>query len=223
MRRLLVIVLLAAAVLFVGTQWLDQVRASTVTPTPSGLHAFATTAPDGVFSPYPRSHPVEMKPLGDRALELAVSYFKKGFYGESALEEAGEYSMPSGVIRIVSEQVRFEASLPAGLRPDFDRTIRHEYGHAFLFDLLGDKVGFKSKRGVELFLETAKSSPSLDVAWPGGLRPVVREYRHIARNVYQAPYYTSSFAEYLAESYARYGAGQSVPPETRKFLARYVR
>ena len=223
MRRLLIILVIAGAVLLGSTSWLDTVRASTVTPTPNGLHAFAITAPDGVFSPYPKAHPIQMQPVGDHTLGLALAYLEKGVLGGPAIEEAGEYQMPSGVIKIVSEQVRFEASLPAGLRPDFDHTIRHEYGHAFLFDLMTAKVGFKTRRGVTFLTEMARSSPSLDLAWPAGLRPVIREYRHVSRAIYSDPYYTSSFDEYLAESYARYGGGQSVPPATRKFLAGYVR
>ena len=222
MRRLFVMLALVGALLLMGTTWLDSVRASTTTPTPNGLHAFATTAPGGAFSPYPKRHVVEMEPVGGRVWDLGLTYARKAVMGGGFVEEGGEYRMPSGVIRIVSEQVRFEASLPAGLRPDFDRTVRHEYGHAFLCDLLADKVGLKTKRGQQLMLETIKDSPNPDLRWPSGLGAVVREYRHVSRNVYMEPYYTSDFGEYLAESFARFGSGQSVPPETRKFLAKFV-
>ena len=223
MRRILVTLALAAAVLLAGTTWLDQVRASTTAPTSNGLHAFATTTPDGAFSPYPKNHRVQLEPVGDHALEFGLAYVKRGFSGPGSLEQAGEYRLPAGVIYILSEQVRFEASLPAGMRPDFDRTIRHEYGHAFLYDLLADKVGLSTRKGVALQRETFKASPSLSVAWPAGLRPVVQEYRKTARDIYRGTYFTSSFSEYLAESYARYCAGQSVPPQTRRFLRSFVR
>jgi len=223
MRRILVTLALTGAVLFAGTTWLDQVRASTTMPTSSGLHAFATTTPSGVFSPYPKNHRVQLEPVGDRAFEFGLAYIKRGFSGEGLVEKAGEYRLPAGVINIVSEQVRFEASLPSGMRPNFDRTIRHEYGHAFLYDLLADKVGLSTRKGIALQREANKASPSLSVAWPAGLRPVVQEYRKVARNIYQGTYYTASFSEYLAESYARYCAGQNVPPQTRTFLKSFVR
>jgi len=223
MRRLLVILVLAGVITLLSGSWLDQVRASTATPSAKGLHAFATTTPSGRFAPYPRVHKVVCVPPEGRTFAIVVDYVKSGLNGLATATRSGAFRLPSGVIHIDSDVARYESTLPAGMRPDFDHALRHEYGHAFLYDFLAAKVGYRSNAGMAVYNATATDSPSRSLSWPAGLRAVVAEYLTLSKTVYSNPYYTSSLSEYVAESYARYAMGDSIPPATKAFLSSCVR
>jgi hypothetical protein len=223
MRRLLVTMVLVGTVVLLPASWLDQVRASTALPSDAGLHAFATTAPSGRMAPYPRIHHVICTPMRGRTFAIALDYFEDGFKEVGTATRSGAFKLGSGVIQIDSEAARFEASLPAGMRPDFDATLRHEYGHAFFYDLLADKTGYQTNAGQAVYRASASHTPSVSLAWPLGLKAVVAEYRRQPPTIYGQPYFTSNFAEYFAESYARFVAGRSVPPATHAFFTRFAR
>lgn len=127
-----------------------------------------------------------------------------------------EYDPEADEIRIIGEQVQYEATLPEPLRGGFYSVVRHEYGHAAFFDwLAAERVD--PVVGNKILLAEPDTPPRREMV-PESLHEVMGEWSRQSRMVYGDPYFMSNFAEYIAESYARVLGGRTVPPATREFL-----
>jgi hypothetical protein len=137
--------------------------------------------------------------------------------GRNLAQRGGNFDPATGRITILSEDARFEAGLPSPLQPHFRHVLRHEYGHALLFDWLQATVGPERSRA--FFEATGVGGVPRQDAYPVALQPVIREFQALRRGtVYGDTYFTTTFDEYVAESYARYLDGDKVPPAARGFL-----
>lgn len=99
--------------------------------------------------------------------------------------------------------------------------LAHEYGHALTADTLtvyenGDMTA-ATKVLFDEVLDFGRTNDTREL--PTQLREVAREYQEVPENIYGSTYYTERLTEYLAQSFARYCSGQSVPPVTEKWLA----
>ena len=231
MKRYLIVACVLVVAVAGVTLLLEQLRARTPLPTQAQLYRMATESPHGRFTKVPRQHKVVVAPEDANALQLALRYYQRSQGGRIA-ERAGDFDEGRGVITILSEEARYEANLPPWLRPNFDHTVRHEYGHAFLDDLL------KGMPSTPPPSEAPKTTPVTRLAFlpygadsdskpdptlPAILQPVVHEFHHAPRDIYGSPYYTSTFGEFIAESYARFCEGRYVPRVTAAFLSREAR
>jgi hypothetical protein len=99
--------------------------------------------------------------------------------------------------------------------------LAHEYGHALTADALtvyenGDMTAATNV----LFDEVLDFNRTSDVReLPAQLRDVAAEYQSVDPDIYGSTYYTERLTEYLAQSFARYTAGQTVPPVVGEWLA----
>jgi hypothetical protein len=215
--RTAILVLLLVA----GVHW-----AATTKPTPPALaqedyHRLATQSEHGVFGRYPEPRRVEVTPVDKTYLQLAAEYVKQAAAREGVV--AGQYDDVTRTVRVTSEFVYVAAGLPEEMRGLFTRTLRHEYGHAFAEDILKTECAIQADPSGEMFLAYTESGAPrnaanmLDHVSPE-LRPVVDDWHQVPANVYGRQYYTMTFGEYLAESYARFLNGDPVPDATRRFL-----
>ncbi len=186
-------------------------------PSQVRMYELASTSPQGRFRTLPKAHTVRVTHVDKTALDLLVGYIvKRG--APVVAEKAGNFDSKTGVIRILSEELRWEASLPEGMRPNFDHTLRHEYGHAFLNDFLKAAAGGDQRLAATLSVMPYQTASAKAADWPGALVPLLEEYRKTPKTVFGSAYYTSTFGEYFAESYARFCEGKEVPAATRKFF-----
>jgi hypothetical protein len=65
----------------------------------------------------------------------------------------------------------------------------------------------------------AKLEPT---AYPEDLELVIAEYNAAPATLYGPRYFTATFDEYMAQSYARYVAGDRIPKYTKAFIEKAV-
>jgi hypothetical protein len=111
------------------------------------------------------------------------------------------------------------------IRSAGDLTLAHEYGHALLQDLIVQHTG-EGSQSLAVFQRLAETGRTTDPsAVPEWLRNVFDEYRRLPADPYGDTYYSTSFNEYFAESFAWTADrdGMNVAPETLAFLANLER
>lgn len=214
MKKQLVVWLVIGVVVVGGLTLLETRRADNRKLSAAMLHQIATKTPEGTFGTYPKVHKVVCANCDKSGVQILADTIKTGGV---VSQGAGRYDSNTGKITMVADEIRWEASLPAGMRPNFEHALRHEYGHAFLDDWL-KAVGGGADSGKKLaFLPYTEGGAAVG-NYPKNLRPVFREFRGINPNIYGVAYYTSTFGEFMAESYARFCEGKDVPPATTAFL-----
>lgn len=183
----------------------------------STWYTLATSASTGSLAPLPAEHDVVVQPLAESPIEVLVRYLPKPLGRGNGPELQGEFDPGTGKIMITGPLARLQATLPfRWMQPLFIRTLRHEYGHAFLADWL---EAHKIRASKDPYLPYTPSGKKADLGTvPADLRPLVTEYRAQPKKLYDQTYLMSSFDEYFAESYQRYVAGDTVPPKMRAFL-----
>ncbi len=213
--RVLVLVAVATALLWAATNRPPPSRL-----TQQGYRELATTSQYGVFGTYPKLRRVVVEPVKKTYVSLAIDYAQTSF--SHALVAGGDYECRTRTVCILSEFVRAEAGLPDRLRPQFVHALRHEYGHALVEDLL--KIKFAGRRvGNELYPafdeanKPRQTSQELTVISPV-LKPVVKEWLNAPPTLYGLEHNTETLNEFVAESYARFMEGKSIPDATRRFL-----
>ncbi|HSK47231.1 MAG TPA: hypothetical protein VLA05_04400 [Coriobacteriia bacterium] len=180
------------------------------------LHRIATHSESAVMKPLPRLHRVVIEPVSPgEVLDATVAYLPQPGNEGTQFEVQGLYDPLSEEIHITGVLVRIQASFAKPwIQPLFRQTLRHEYGHAFLYDWTKDHGWIGTALG-----EFGRTQGSIDPSeFPSALRGVVIEYQRVDSEVYGSSYFTSSFNEYVAESYARYLDGEDVPPHVRRLL-----
>jgi hypothetical protein len=221
-RRYLITAIVVVAAVAGLAMSVDALRSRAPRLTQAQLYLLATSSPSGRFSRFPAPHRVQIAHVDENTVQLALYYVIKSRGLPATTETAGRFDSDSGVVNILSKEVSFEASLPAGMRPDFEHTLRHEYGHAFLHDwlLAHDDSG---ARGTQLAELTRATNVQEDAGRSATVRSVLREYRTVRPTIYGDTYFTSTFGEFVAESYAYYCEGRNVPSSTAAFLASCIR
>lgn len=183
-------------------------------------YQLATRSQYGIFSQYPKLRQVQAAQVDQTYLALAINYVKQATSHKAV--EAGKYDTKTRTVSILSEFVRAEAGLPTQLQPQFIHILRHEYGHALVEDLLKVKYPGEARGGEKYAAFDAvnepKESSNVLGAVPPALKPVVKDWMKAPDDIYGMDHNTETFNEYLAESYARFMDGQSIPAETRHFL-----
>lgn len=197
--------------LVVASLWVLHNLQDPASMSQEGWHYLGTGMSGAMMHPYPKVHKVVVQPLEKSTAEVLLGYIAGGTTVE------GEYDPNTGTIRIVGDLSRLQAGLPGPLQPTFRHTLRHEYGHAFLED-------YCRAKGMDpmspSFLACAQPGSHLDPKdFPRKLRPVLAAYRSASSDIYGMDYFTSTFEEFFAESYARYVAGDSIPGGVRSFFA----
>jgi len=168
------------------------------------------------MKPLPRLHQVVIEPVSPReVLDATVAYLPQPGTEDTQYEVQGLYDPLSEEIHITGVLVRIQASFAnPWIQPLFRQTLRHEYGHAFLYDWTKDRGWIGTTLGA-----FGATQSSIDPGeFPASIRRVVIEYQSVDSDVYGSTYFTSNFNEYMAESYARYLNGEEIPPQVRRFL-----
>ena len=182
-------------------------------------YQLATRSQYGVFSTYPKPRRVVTDPVHKTYLGLAIDYAKSV---NNRQVECGGYDCRTRTVCIKNEFVCAEAGLPDKLRPQFVHALRHEYGHALTQDLLTVKYAAKpmANKSYQTLDEANQpreiSRVSVLVAPP--LKPVVKDWQAAPSTIYGLEHNTDCFSEYLAESYARFLEGKTIPDATKRFL-----
>lgn len=215
LKRLLLAFVAVAAIVW-AFEWLDANRADPEEFSQEYLHSRATVSEHVDFSEWVSQRPVVVQAPEQTGWELLREYAYRVAMRQPMGGVQGEYDRQEDEIRILGDEVRYEATLPEPLRANFYHTLRHEYGHAAFFDW-ADEQDLDSETTVLISL-SQPNSPPRDELLPTRLRPVVREWTALETTVYGDPYFMSNFAEYIAESYARVMAGRPVPPRTWAFV-----
>lgn len=101
-----------------------------------------------------------------------------------------------------------------------ERILVHEFGHAVTFDAVvlycdGD-VHEAIRITFDTLMDFDRESDASEL--PTALRDVAIEYQAIPTEVYGNAYYTERLSEYIAQSFALYTAGQTVPPVVGEWL-----
>ena len=209
--------LVAALVLVGGLSWLWTNRVEPQELSQDYLHSLGTRSEHAAMRPLPRKREVIIEPVEDADwVSMVGAYLPPPFGSGGQPSVQGMYDPINRRIMITGTISRLQSTLPSGLlQGTFRRTLRHEYGHAFIRDWLAQE-GLDGPPFPELRAPASRVNPQ---DFPERLRPVVREYkRAVEDNVYGSAYFTSSLDEYLAESYARYLEGMEVPPRTRQLF-----
>lgn len=180
------------------------------------LYVRGTESEHADFSAWVKKRPVRIASSERRAVDVVSEYARRVMSGEVVGGVQGEYDTETGEIRILGDEVRIEAAFPEPLRANLYHTVRHEYGHAAMFQWL-DEQGIDPADAAAIGLSALDGTPVPD-RWPAEIVAVVQETATLESDVYGHPYLTSNLAEYLAESYARVLEGDHVPPRTRRFV-----
>jgi hypothetical protein len=146
-------------------------------------------------------------PMARTVVTSTTVDLKANDYAANYSEEAvGGYLWGTGVI-----VVKPEAS---------QMVLAHEYGHALTYEYLVSISGNDMTAATsELFGSVLDFGRTSDISeLPTALRDVATEYQSTDPDIYGSTYYTERLTEYLAQSFARYCSGQSVPPVTEKWL-----
>jgi len=98
--------------------------------------------------------------------------------------------------------------------------LRHEYGHALLFDVLVRECGGDIADALRLDESVVASfSRTSDITTlPTDLRAIAREYQSQPTTIYGNRHFTTTFGEYVAQSFSRYCAALIVPVTTAAWL-----
>lgn len=180
----------------------------TGTPAPIGYRTLAGA--DREFYPMPYARTVD-RTAGTSGADRRVT--ARGSGGGS-LGFLGYYSVAEGGIRL-------HPDLPEASE---ERTVLpHEYGHAFTQDFLcGESRDAGQLEAYRDALARAVRGCGEDAGngLPPALGPVLRDYLAAEADLYdRGGYFTSSFDEYLAESYRRMLRGDGrAPAATREFF-----
>jgi hypothetical protein len=210
---LVVLSVLGAVIAF--PRWYGESRARASDLNQAQLYEWGTTGSDIEFEDV-RQRLVIVPPVEDNSREITMSYLARLFGTPATCSVVGTFDPRTGHIEIVGRPERFEARLPGKYKPNFYRTLRHEYGHAAFFQWAhANGIYPSSPRFVPLGDEAAEPNPK---DYPPKLQRVVREWSEQPEKLYGHPYLTSTFIEYIAESYAQLLDGNKVPPSTRRFL-----
>lgn len=214
MPRWAIVYIVVIALLVGGVYAVDFLRADPALVSQSTWHREGTSSAEGTFHPLPWPRRVVVARDPDPLRGHIARHLQQREAGTLS-EATGRFDAAQGRIVVLSEEARTEAGLPQAFHFVLRPAIRHEYGHALLYDWLAAEVG--EDDAVTLYGWSSTPRPP---AWvfPAAIRPVVDEYREIPHGVYGLDYYTSTMSEYLAESYARVLAGEHVPPATKRFL-----
>jgi hypothetical protein len=110
------------------------------------------------------------------------------------------------------------------LKPNATANIlRHEFGHALLADALvvyhdGDMAAATKTLLLkdDAVVNFGRTSDINDL--PEALREVATEYQSVPENIYGSTYYTERLTEYIAQSFAGFCGGHSVPPVVGAWL-----
>lgn len=217
MRRIWGFVRIAFLVALAGAAvWVWSAKKDPATLSQDYLYGVATCSSCAKMGDLPKQRDVEIESLtGAQWPAVLISYLPPPIGSGGKAEQQGLYDAQKQRIKITGQLARLQASLPdARMQPIFRHTLRHEYGHALLEDWSD-----AHKLDDELYLAYGESADELAPgAYPKKLRPVVKEYREVGKNVYGYEYFTASFDEFFAESYARYMDGLEVPPHAKEFL-----
>lgn len=195
-------------------------------PTQTEMLRMATRSETVAFSRLPHPHKVSIEMPTGTILEVGQHYL--GMMARGQMQEQAAYFDPSNSsITISSEELRLEGTMPDSMRPNLRHALRHEYGHAFLYDMLVERhggQGNESKAAYESSLINAirQGRPEPPPALPSDMHPLLAEYAGADPTVYGSPYLTSSFGEYFAESYARVLEGKPVPAQTKAWFLKYA-
>jgi hypothetical protein len=215
LKKQLIFWVVIAGLIVGGLALLETRRIDTAKLDQAALYKIATTSPEGRFAKYPKLHPVSCPACPESGLQILASAVTKGRV--AAAQGAGNYDSNTGKIKMVADEIRWEASLPKGFRPNFEHALRHEYGHALLDDWL--KGAAQASAGGRQLAYLPYTEGTNDTgSYPKVLRPVLTEYHTVKPDIYGAVYYSSTFGEYMAESYARFCEGKSVPQGIAGFL-----
>ena len=101
-----------------------------------------------------------------------------------------------------------------------ERVLVHEYGHAATFDALVADCGDTHEAiriTFDVLMDFDRDSDVSEL--PASLREVATEYQSVPVNIYGSTYYMERLTEYIAQSFARYTAGQPVPPVVGAWLS----
>jgi hypothetical protein len=166
----------------------------------------------------PKQHTVVFEPCETGPWGVLLSYLPPPVGQGGRQEQQGRYDLKSGKILVCGDMAVLQAGLPTALQPTFRSALRHEYGHAFFSDWMKTK-GYRwtEERFAWLRMPGVAADPKKS---PKSLRGVVADYLSVTPTVYGLPHFTSTFDEYIAQSYARYVSGKEVPRRTQKFLAK---
>jgi hypothetical protein len=215
-RTIIIFAALAGAVFWAATN-----RPVPAAMTQEDYHRIATQSEHGVFTGYPLQREVVITPVDKSYLELAVAYVRQAI--SPMPHVAGLYDDQTRTVSVTSELVCATAGLPDRLQAPFVRTLRHEYGHAFAEDILKIECAVRTDASGETFMAYTEAAYHRDDAEvlphvTPDLELVVRDWQESPPNIYGNAHLTSTFSEYLAESYARFLSGKPVPDATRRFL-----
>jgi len=212
--RITVLAAVVAAVSYVSGQRVDPASVPQET-----WHQIATNSEQGLVHPLPRAHDVVVKAPEQTAVGVLVRYLPPPVGSGGTAEMQGRYNPETGKIEVTGDLARLQAcyKVPA-LRGILYRTLRHEYGHAFLSDWVSR--GTKGKQVALPYAEGGQADPE---QLPKALVPVYEEYKKLPDTFYGQAYVLSSFDEYMAESYARFVSGQDIPKETLAFFEGYCK
>lgn len=129
-------------------------------------------------------------------------------------ESIGGYYIKTGKIELLRGET---------LRP---RIIAHEFGHAFVYDLLVKTYDGDGAKALQTFGVITTFTHTGDVnTLPECLRTVAAEYKEVPTSLYDGDgYLSSNLSEYLAESFAHFvepseqTAMKRLIPETAEFF-----
>lgn len=213
-RKVALVCALAAAAV-VGLVWLQNHRVDPRTIGQDQLHRIATTGKGGSLDGV-KPHPVTVSKSEVGAGQLVSVYVARLIARNPDTAVQGRFDSRTGKITILGNESCFDASLPGRVHPLFYHSLRHEYGHAAMADWLkSNRLNEVAQAQVAMAERTKAATPK---GCPRSLVPVVCEWKSQKPTVYGPRYFTETFTEYLAESYARYLEGRKVPPQTAKFL-----
>jgi hypothetical protein len=208
---------LAPVLFFVaGVGWLWANRVDVQAIPQKVIYHDATVSDKAAMRVCPEQHKVIIEPVDENRLVGVLASALPPPLGRGGQNEMqGFYDPNDGHIQITGGLPRLSAAMPvAALRGLYYRALRHEYGHAFLHDWMKEK-----RAGDRAWDATLQDAEHIDPkSMPRALRESVTEYRAMDSASYGVPYFTSSYGEFMAESYARVLSGWEVPPKTEKFL-----
>ena len=130
----LLLVLAALAALGSAVRWLDTNRADPGEFSQEYLHRRATVSQHADFSEWISGRHVVVDAPERTGWQLLQEYAYRVAMRQPIAGVHGEYDRQEDEIRILGDEVRYEATLPEPLRANFYHTLRHEYGHAAFFD-----------------------------------------------------------------------------------------
>lgn len=219
----LAMVLLAMVMSVVAAgAWVDANRIDPASVPRAEYRRLGATSQAMSFRGMPEEREVVVLVPSAGSLRVLASYLPAPLGKGGTQQEMGRYDPKNETIHILDEAAALQASLPDRVRPWLDglflRVLRHEYGHAFMEDWMrGRQASEEARRACR---ECPRAGPQPG-ALPPELAPLAEEWMASEPSLYGNPYLTSTFEEYLAESFARMVAGAEVPAATEAFFRRW--